>query len=233
MTNDPWFALDQNAERNNQPNLGAPVELVAGKWGNPKLLKWPKIVPPGHELYLKMVHYGNLTPDVLCPVYVTLIAQLVSSPAAVEDRAYRGTPIIIPQRFDFTDTHLDLYQSKVIESQINAKGDLLLDSLCTRHENDSIVDGSEWKNSWDPRQWEQEIMLKLRGSSMQNGFLRGDPIPLSLVSGRFGARKSILPSYFKLKKGDSLIAEVMNQTETDIEEEILLTHFGLLCGAES
>ncbi len=119
-------------------------------------------------------------------------------------------------------------KSKPLVTNLQKTGDFLIDSLCVRYQNFAEIE--DWSNSWDPRRIEQEILLDFKGSTMQSSFIKANPLPVCLMAGRWGARRPPMPSYMRLKSGDSLISTIINVSDTDIEHPIELTYSGIFCG---
>lgn len=225
-----WFNLDnQNTERVTAVNLGAPIEAVCGKWGNPKLLKHPRILAPGQEIYLKAAQYSGSKPTGRSPMYVVLFCELMGGP---EMQHPRGLASWIPQHYPFSAiaTVINAGASVVKETQLGSPHDYLITSMMAKS-NTFIATGNYFVEN-DPRTNESEMLISVRGSSMQNDFFQGQPPPIALVSGLWGARNIPLPSFYRLKKGDSLIVKIYNNTPTSIQNDLDLTFTGLLEGAK-
>ncbi len=231
-----WFNMTSDTGGGNigqgAPNLGAAIEAVAGKWGNPRKLNSPRILPPGTELILEAMHYEAFTPTGRSPLYVALMCQLVDGPDDVYSPTIQGEPSYLPQVFNFDPQSggvpLDLNQNRTIETQLGSPHDYLIDSLQSRYPLNADV--TNFLNSFDPRRSELEIMIQARASSTERNFYGPAPVLLCLVSGQFGARNFYMPSFFRLKSGQSLITEITNYSLTDLENKLELTFTGLLEG---
>lgn len=238
-TQEYWFNMDKNTDQEpSRPNLGAAVEAVAGKWGNPKFFRWPRLIAPGTELVLECVHYADVTPTGRSPFFLVLHCQFIgNSPLNNPILRRRGDPVFIPQRFDFSGAgavdksaagfFINEATENTIQTQLGSPADVLIDSLQVRFP-ENVADPTVMINSWDPRQQEYEVLLKVMGSNMDNNFYQSNPALMCLVAGQFGARNFFLPSYFKLKKDAALVTTVINNTQTSFETVMDLTYSGLL-----
>ncbi len=236
VTNEKWFNMTSDTGGGNQgqgaPNLGVAIEAACGKWGNPRKLNSPRILPPGTELILEAAHYEAFQPTGRSPLYVALMCQLLDGPDDVYNPTIRGLPAYIPQVFNFDPQNggvaMDIYGSRTIETQLGSPHDYLIDSLQSRFPLNA--DPTNFLNSFDPRRSELEIMIQSRASGSERDFYGPGPTLLCLVSGQFGARNFFMPSFFRMKAGQSLITEITNYTPTDLENKLELTYTGLLEG---
>lgn len=227
MTNKPWFQLDVNDERAGITNQGAPLEHVAGKWGQPKLLPTAIVCPPSTQLYLKALHTQATAPTASVPMWVSIYAQLQSSPTSNENYKPVGEPVVMPFSFNFATTNLARNVTATREVQMDWDSDVLIDKILVRSTD---VFSTSFADSWDPRRISPEILLSLKGSTQRNSFFQPTPAPLANLCNQWSARPPIFPTYFRVKKGAAVVASILNQSQSSLVDDLELTVSGLLIG---
>src|SRR3990167_982672 len=154
---------------NNFALNGAPIEHVAGKYGNPYWFNYPIILEPGSRLVLMASQFSGSTPSCRQPLYVALHCILTKEPtpnltmASYQHQVsdHGGKPYFLSTKFVFSGAagnNLLRGQSRTIPSPMNVKSDFLLDSITVR----SAQQTSTFINTMDPRRWEPEVMFNIR-----------------------------------------------------------------------
>lgn len=216
--------LDVNANKyfftyaSNWALTGAPIEHVAGKYGNPHWLGYPMIFAPGTRLLLYASQTSGSTPSTRSPLYVALHAVLTSKPIPgatlgsfqKQTEENSGAAYAMTTKMVFSGAaanNLLLNQSRTNASPINRDLDFYVNSIVCRN---STIMSTSYQNSVDPRSQEVEILLSVRDSIAQSAFVQPDPIPVCLMAGLFGAREFSPATYFHVNPNADLVTTVVN-----------------------
>ncbi len=210
---------------------GAPIEHVAGKYGNPRWFNYPRILKPGTRLVLYASHQANGTPNLRSPMYVCLHLVLTKDPipnlvlgsfqSQVEDNA--GIPFELTTKFVLSGAAANNLLPGMTRSQqspMNRDLDFYLNSITAR----STFLTTAYINTVDPRYAETELLCSFRDSLAQSPFVSPNPVPLSLIAGIAGAREYQPPTFFHVNPNADLVTTLVNKTgATTINTDVELT----------
>ncbi len=223
-----FFNYSQNYALN-----GAPIEHVAGKWGNPLFFNYPKVIAPGSRLMLYASQFSGNTPsqDIDSLMYVVLHCILTKEPVKnlvmqsfgrqMEDLS--GEPFSFSTKFPFTVNPLLSGGQRALSSPMNSTSAFYIDAISVR--NADLVP-SDWIHSVDPRQQEANFYLSIKDAVSQSSFNQPDPIPLALYSGITGNRAFVPPTFFYNGQSADLITTVTNKTGADLSTNFEITYAG-------
>lgn len=230
-TGKEFFTIDTQGNQNGTNAVqAAPIEAVAGKWGNPKLFRWPKLFSPGTQLKLKAAHGGASTPTQRSPLYVVIHAQLIKDPApslanAQEKMSFKGEPTAFAQQFVLGGAGLAFNAETSLESPLNVKNDLLITGVCVRNSN---LLPTAFINSIDPRRQEVELLVNINGTVKNNPFVQPQPCPVALIASQWGARSFPILSYYKVTSPGNLKTKITNRSQSTITTDFTFTYTGLM-----
>jgi hypothetical protein len=212
---------------------GAPIEHVAGKWGNPHFLGYPWIFAPGTRLMLYASHNGQSTPTARSPLYVVLHAVLTDRPVEPATMGSfgrqmmdnQGEPYAMSTKFVFSGAAGNNFlngQSRTNPSPINRDLDFFINSITARYSGFTQA----YLNTVDPRVQELELLMNMRDSIAQSAFSQPDLVPISLMTGFTGAREFAPPTLFHVNPNADIVTTLKNGTGATITADVELTFQG-------
>ncbi len=233
LKNDYFFNYSQDYALN-----GAPLEHVAGKWGNVHWLDYPKIMAPGTRMMLYGSQFSGDPCNGRSPLYVAVHAVLTREPvpnmsmgsgqSQITDAS--GEPFSFSTKFVFSGgtNSLAVGASRTQSSPLNGRTAFFIDSITLRGNDDDNIESLDWIHSVDPRRHEYEIMLGVRDSVAQSSFNQPDMVPLPLMVGLSGSREFVPPTYFEVNPGAEIVTTISNPSSLvgSLDEDMELTFAG-------
>ncbi len=209
--------------------IGAPIEHVCGKYGNPHWFNYPFFFKGGTRLMLYASQFsGNAVTD-RSPLYVVLHGVLVKNEIAgqtlgswqkqVSDASGEAYAMTAKFLFNGAANNLPVGQSRTITAPMARNVEFFVDSICGRSE--LLTD--QYINTVDPRQNEPEVLMAIRDSVTQSGWNTPDPMPVSLYCGIAGPRELAPPTHYRVTPNADAVITLINRTTAALDDDFELT----------
>jgi hypothetical protein len=229
-----------NSQPTNNADLGAPLEHLAGKAGNPAFFSYAKSVPYGTRLIPKVAHQAAATPTGRSPLYLVAHAALSrGGPGAqkmqigsrnFQQMQYRGEWIYYTARLPYSSSApLAVNTGATITMPIAVRQYFFVDTLWCRAV--ATIDGSPVYLPLDqlnPQVTEDEILVSLRDTTQRSPFTVPGYVPLWSVFGPFGARYFHPPTCFVVRPNGNLEIDIQNGPTAAIQYSLEFTIGGVL-----
>lgn len=222
--------------------LGAPLEHVCGKAGNPGYTPYPWMVPSGARLTPYIAHQAGFTPTGRTPLYLVAHALLDrgSNGAVIEigskaeqERKYAGKLAWFTARLNYSAASpLSINGSDTLIIPINTFQYFFVTNMICR----AIVPGEEDtdpgvilpNDALNPLVAEDEILVSLKDTSNQSPFTVPGYVPLWAVFGNFISRDFHPPTMLVVRPGGSLEIDLKNGPTAAVEYSLEFTFIGTL-----
>jgi hypothetical protein len=225
--------------------LGAPLEHVAGKAGNPGYMSYAKLMPPGVKLIPYVAQLGAATPTGRTPLYVVAHAALVKNPTKqpapgtdlglatqfqigskeAQQSLYRGRYVWYHGVFNFSalDT-LAINGTRDITVPIALKEYFFCDTILCRMVNAQLGPVS----SLNPLQVEDEILMSLRDTANNAPWFTPNFAPVWTVAGSRAARYYHPPTCFVVRPAGNINLTLKNGPTSAINYRIEFSFGGVM-----
>lgn len=234
---------DQNTSesqfrQSNQRNIiGAPIEHICGKAGNPAYISWPRTVEAGARLYPYLGWVGAAgaaAPTGRTPWYVAAHAQLLRPGMAagipigsrdLQLRRYGGYYATYTGVFDFTPAApLAPNGSDSVQIPITGKKFFFVDSLMCRMVNANTGPVSDL----NPLTAEDEILVSVKDTTSLSSWNQPGFVPVWTMFGSRGGRPYCPPAPFVLRPLGNIEITLKNGPTAAIDYRIEFTFGGVL-----
>jgi hypothetical protein len=230
-----------NSQPQNNADLGAPLEHLAGKAGMPGFFSYAKSVPYGTRLIPKVAHQAATTPTGRTPLYLVAHAALSRGGAGAQKMQigsrnfqqlkYRGEWIYYTARLPYSAAApLAVNTGASITLPIAVRQYFFIDSLWCR----AVKITEEEPNiflpysSSNPQVFEDEILVSLRDTTQRSPFTVPGFVPLWSVFGPWAARYFHPPTCFVVRPNGNLEIDVQNGPTAAVEYNLEFTIGGVL-----
>lgn len=213
--------------------LGAPLEHLAGKAGDPGYMSYSLELPAGTRLTPQVIHQAAATPTGRSPLYLVAHA-LLRKPAGPkveigskeeQQQVYRGEYTFFSGRLNYSPgSPLAVNAGDVVTIPINTTQYFFIDSLWCRAHNATLgpVD------PLNPLTHEDELLVSLKDTSSASPFTIPGFVPLWAVFGSRAARFFHPPSLFVVRPRGSLEIQLKNGPTAPLTYSLEFTAGGVL-----
>lgn len=226
---------DQFRQSNQRQIIGAPIEHICGKAGNPAVISWPRTVEAGARLYPYLGWLGTAAaPTGRSPWYVVAHTQLLrpgmaqAIPIGSRDmqlRRYGGYYATYTGVFDFSPANpLAPNGGDAIQIPITGKKFLFVDSLMCRMVNANIGPVSDL----NPLTAESEILVSVKDTTSLSSWNQPGFVPVWTMFGSRGGRPYSPPAPFVLRPMGNIEVSIQNGPTVAIDYRIEFTFGGVL-----
>lgn len=215
--------------------VGAPLEHVAGKAGNPGYFSYSLEVPGGTRLIPQVAHQAAATPTGRSPLYLVAHALLrkpdgprIDIGSKEEQQSvYRGEWTFFTGKLNYSNSSpLPVNSGDNLTIPINTTQYFFIDSLWCRSSNGS---GSFYPNNeLNPLINEHELLVSIKDTSNQSPFTVPGFVPLWSVFGNMAARFFHPPTLFVVRPRGSLSIDIKNGPTAAYERPLEFTVGGVL-----
>ena len=222
-----------NAAPNANVDLGAPLEHVCGKAGNPGYMSYAWDLPAGTRLIPIISNLGTVTASVPQPVYLVAHAALRKNPGAAkvqlgsknaQQMKYRGHWTSFTGRFNYSTTNiLPTGETDTLTLQVNTNTYFFIDSLWCRgiftgNPAGSAIGVPFPKNDQNCLYQEDNILVSLRDTTQRSPFTVPGYVPLWSIFGPTSGRYYHPPTLFVVRPNGNI--------EIDIQAGVDAVGFG-------
>jgi hypothetical protein len=213
--------------------VGAPLEHMAGKAGDPAYMSYSLELPGGTRLTPQVTHAAAATPTGRSPLYIVGHA-LLRKPAGSkieigskeeQQQVYRGEYTYYTGRLNYTPgAPLAVNSGDVLTLPINTTQYFFIDSLWCRARNATLgpVD------PLNPLVHEDELLVSLKDTSNASPFTVPGFVPLWTIFGPRAARYFHPPTIFVVRPRGSLEIQLKNGPTAPLTYTLEFTVGGVL-----
>lgn len=200
---------------NLDPTPVYPIQLIAGKGGNPGVFSEAKLVKGGSTLIPYCQQNSGGTPTGESLLYIAVFATLAQASTgnlpvlpslggAVS--AKKGEHYKALVRTDFAANNLNPKSSKQFNLTLNRESAMIISALTT--DAPLLADAQ----SLDPRYSEANVLINIFDTRTTWKFASPTPLPIALAFGPYAARPSVAPSFFYMAAEQNLAMEIVNNS---------------------
>jgi hypothetical protein len=218
--------------------MGAPIEHICGKAGNPGYLSYHWPVPSGTRLLPQIVHQAAATPTGRSPFYMVAHALLDrgkdTAPIEIgskeeQQNKYFGKWAAFTGRLNYSAANpLAINQGDTLIIPINTTQYFFVSNLLCR----AIELGSPNimlpNDALNPLVQEDEILVSLKDTSNQSPFTTPGFVPLWSAFGNLMARDYHPPTMFVIRPRGSLEIDIQNGPTAAVQYALEFTIEGIL-----
>ena len=220
--------------------LGAPLEHLAGKAGNPGYMSYAWEVPAGTRLVPIVAHNAAATPTGRSPLYLAAHCALRRGPMASkiqlgsknkQQMTYRGHWTSFTGKLTYTaGAPLPINSGDTLTIQINTTQYFFVDSLWCRAVKINTDAPNIYlpNNALNPQVFEDELLVSLRDTTQRSPFTVPGFVPLWSAFGPFAARYYHPPTIFVVRPRGNLEIDIQNGPTTEIDYSLEFTIGGVL-----
>jgi len=220
-------------------SLGAPLEHLAGKAGNPAYMSYAWDTPAGTRLIPIVAHQAVATPTGRSPLYLVAHATLARGNAAArvqlgsknkQQMTYRGHWTSFTARLNYAANNLPINASDQITMQISTRQYFFVDSLWCRAITNVDAGPNIWlpNSPFNPQVNEDEILVSLKDTTQRTPYTVNGYVPLWTMFGQWGSRYYHPPSMFVVRPNGNLELDIQNGPTTPITYNLEFTVGGVL-----